>query len=618
MARRWTWVLLTVIAVAGTGVLGLPFLVEWQGERMLRDYGWPGARVDVARMDLSGADIDIWNDSARERRIGRIELAYSFAAGIGGRLDLDMPLSGLVPEGIELKDAALRTAGTIRSEDGRWSYVPDGCVTVTAAGAAAGQVRVSEPTSLCLESVPGRTFLDYSLADGVTLAFAVKPAPLRLTVQGTPVAGRLPALAVDARLAATGDPMGIDLAWRQGMISLPRQAVVGEGLSGKATFDPALEHPFAADYAIATIRHDQRKPFVAPLRAQGRAEGDLLGSVLFDARLTDAAGTISVDISGEQDVPAGAGSAEVKMAPVRFTPGDPGLTGLFPFLGDWVETVTGTFGLDGRFAWGEGSGKGNASLLIENAAVETGGVTARGINAVLAADSLAPLRLPPGQVLSVALMDVGLPLTNAVVEFGIAADRLSVARAEWQWAGGFVRAVPFDLGLDDFDPGGEERTIELEATGIDLQRLLSVAAVEGLSATGSLGGRLPVRVGQGSVTVTDGKLETLGPGTLRYDPAAPPAFLEGDPGSSTDMLLQALTDFRYESMELTVNGTAGGEMAIGFAIRGSNPDFYDGYPVALNLNVDGALDTILRRGITTYRIPEAVRDRILEFQAQDK
>ncbi|QQP87624.1 YdbH domain-containing protein [Skermanella sp. TT6] len=618
MARRWTWIFPALVAVVGAGLLGLPSLVEWQGERMLRDSGWPDARVDVVRMDLSGTDIDVWNDAARERRIGRIELAYSFAAGIGGRLDLDMPLSGLMPDGVEVKDAALRTAGTIRSEDGRWSYVPDGCVTLTASGAAAGPVRVSEPKSLCLEAVPGKGFLDYSLAEGTVLAFAVRPAPLRLTVQGVPVAGRSPAMVVDAALAATGAPTGIDVAWRQGTISLPRQGVVGEGLSGKASFDPAKGRPLTADYAIATIRHDRPKPLVAPLRAKGHAEGDPLATVRFDARLADAGGAVAIAISGEQDMAAGAGSAEVRIPPVRFAPDGPGLTGLFPLLGDWVETASGTFGMDGRFAWGEGSGKGSASILIEDAAVGAGGVTAQGINAVLTADSLAPIRLPPGQILSVALMDVGLPLTNAVVDFGGAADRLSVARAQWQWAGGIVRALPFDLGPGDFKPGGEERTIELEATGIDLQRLLSVAAVEGLSATGTLGGRLPVRIGPDSVTVADGKLETMGPGTLRYDPEAPPSFLKGDPGSSTDMLLQALTDFRYESIELAVNGTAGGEMAIGFAIRGSNPDFYDGYPVALNLNVDGALDTILRRGITTYRIPEAVRDRIQEFQAQDK
>ena len=69
-------------------------------------------------------------------------------------------------------------------------------------------------------------------------------------------------------------------------------------------------------------------------------------------------------------------------------------------------------------------------------------------------------------------------------------------------------------------------------------------------------------------------------------------------------------------MALAVNGTAGSTLSVSFAVRGANPGFYDGYPVALNLNVSGALDTILRRGISTYRIPDAVRERMMDFQNQ--
>ena len=82
--------------------------------------------------------------------------------------------------------------------------------------------------------------------------------------------------------------------------------------------------------------------------------------------------------------------------------------------------------------------------------------------------------------------------------------------------------------------------------------------------------------------------------------------------------MKALTDFRYDGLVLPSMVRAGGEMTLSFAIRGSNPSFYDGYPVALNLNVGGALDTILRRGLATYRIPSTVRERMMEFQDQDK
>jgi hypothetical protein len=160
--------------------------------------------------------------------------------------------------------------------------------------------------------------------------------------------------------------------------------------------------------------------------------------------------------------------------------------------------------------------------------------------------------------------------------------------------------------------------LALEADGVDLQQLLALAAIDGLSASGTLHGNLPLHVSTGTVAIETGRLETTGPGTLRYDPTNPPAFLSGDPGSGTDMLLQALTDFRYDSLALSIDGTAGGEMTLSFAIRGSNKDFYDGYPVALNLKVGGALDTILRRGLATYRIPSTVRDRMIEFQDRSK
>ena len=245
--------------------------------------------------------------------------------------------------------------------------------------------------------------------------------------------------------------------------------------------------------------------------------------------------------------------------------------------------------------------------------MDAGAVSASGINAVLTADRLSPLRLPAGQTVSIALMDAGVPLTDGEIQFGVQGDKLSVTKAEWNWAGGMLKAAPFEAGMSAAD-----QTIVLEAEDVDLRQLLSLAAIDGLSASGNLSGSLPVHISPDAVSIEEGRLETAGPGSLRYDPDDPPAFLAGDPGSSTDMLLKALTDFRYDSLVLSVDGQAGGEMTLSFAIRGSNPSFYDGYPVALNLNVGGALDTILRRGLATYRIPSTVRERMMEFQDQNK
>ncbi len=48
-------------------------------------------------------------------------------------------------------------------------------------------------------------------------------------------------------------------------------------------------------------------------------------------------------------------------------------------------------------------------------------------------------------------------------------------------------------------------------------------------------------------------------------------------------------------------------------LDGNNPDLYDGYPVSFNFGVSGKLDQILSRGLTGYRIPDRIRERLMGF-----
>jgi hypothetical protein len=122
-----------------------------------------------------------------------------------------------------------------------------------------------------------------------------------------------------------------------------------------------------------------------------------------------------------------------------------------------------------------------------------------------------------------------------------------------------------------------------------------------------------VRIQNGRARLEGAVFESSAPGSLRYAPANPPAGLSGPEGSPTALLMGALSDFRYESLRLSIDGEAGGELRAGLAVRGTNPTFYDGYPVALNLTLSGALDRILRQSLDAYHIPDAVRERMTGF-----
>ena len=54
-------------------------------------------------------------------------------------------------------------------------------------------------------------------------------------------------------------------------------------------------------------------------------------------------------------------------------------------------------------------------------------------------------------------------------------------------------------------------------------------------------------------------------------------------------------------------------MAIGLSLAGANPDLYDGYPVEFNLNLEGALATILQAGIDSYEVPDRIAEQMARF-----
>lgn len=82
-------------------------------------------------------------------------------------------------------------------------------------------------------------------------------------------------------------------------------------------------------------------------------------------------------------------------------------------------------------------------------------------------------------------------------------------------------------------------------------------------------------------------------------------------------MLQALSDFRYKALRLTLDRDAPGDTRIGLHIAGANPALHGGYPVELNVTLTGELDRMLREGIEGYRVPERILERMQRFGQSD-
>ena len=393
-----------------------------------------------------------------------------------------------------------------------------------------------------------------------------------------------------------------------GVVRLPAYRFALDGIDGTLNMDalgPAMGR--LADFTVGALRHTAEPPLVAPLRLAGAVDRDG-GGFSFTGRIGDRDGRLAIAIRGRHDLDGGAGHADFAAERLRFDPDALRPGDLAPPLAGMVGDVSGTVAAEGRLAWGGSGGPvSGMRLLVEDVSFEAGGARLERLNAVVDFDSLWPPSTPPDQQLAIGLVDAGLPLADGLVAFRLTpGGTLEVESAVWRWAGGAIRTGGLVIDAD-----AVRHAAVLEVAGLDLGEVVGLANINGLAATGRLSGRVPVAFAGDGLVIENGRLEAEG-GVLRYAPSGAPAALR-QAGEGATLMLGALENFAYETMRITLDRKAGGEAEIGVHLRGSNPDFYDGYPVEFNLGVSGALDTMLRRGLEGYRVPDAIRERLQGF-----
>jgi len=67
------------------------------------------------------------------------------------------------------------------------------------------------------------------------------------------------------------------------------------------------------------------------------------------------------------------------------------------------------------------------------------------------------------------------------------------------------------------------------------------------------------------------------------------------------MLFDALKDFRYEVLEVGLDGNLTGQMLLKLRVLGRNPDVLAGQPFQLNIGIDSALVPLLS---ATFQRPD--------------
>jgi len=558
--------------------------------------------------------------------------AFMGAASLEARGDLQWP-GGLVAEDSRLSLATSLDFGgdhvTVRLQ--RSDIASFGAISVP------GDVPISiGAIALTAEKSPSKPVLDVRFAEdgGTRFSAGLSLAPIRVDATAAPPNQPVTTLAFDVpalTLAADGRVRsGAGLEYLAtvngsgGKASMSTEQELAPGLPMKVTAEnialsvsAATGAPISVTLEAGRIAQAAQRPLLAPLRVSMAARIDA-GIAEFDARLREGSGNLVIDVNGRHDVERDQGSGTIELFPLLFL--EEGLQPgrLVPYFAPRLGLTTGSVSLSGPVAWSDAGVTSDLLLTIEDLNTAFDAVTVAGVNAAITIDRLMPPSTPPSQLVAIAGVDLGLPLTDGLVSIRLDRDgKPLVERSQFQWAGGQVAT-----SLSRADVSGKTDLLVLEIDGIALDQLLDLTPQgSNIDSTGTLFGRIPVVFRDGAFVIVDGWLESsFEGGEIRYaaDELAPGLLAGGD---GVGLLLDALDNFHYSRLRVDLSGLPDGETEMRFRIRGANPELYGGAEVELNMGITGQLEQILRQSYEAYyTVPEEVARKLAgaaKRQAED-
>ncbi len=345
-----------------------------------------------------------------------------------------------------------------------------------------------------------------------------------------------------------------------------------------------------ATFAIGKLASLAQPPLVHALGAKGEASlagGRLAFALEAEAAAAGGKGALRLAAKGGEDLAKGSGEATVSVPAVRFAPGRLQPADLFPVLGASLPALSGSVALSGRLGWRGAALAPDLVLRLADLAFDTQEARVADGHGEIRITGLAPPATAPGQVLAATLTPGGLPASAATLAFQLRPDgALAIERAHLAFAGGAIETTPFLL-----DPRAPRIATALEVSGVELGELLELVGLAGLSGSGRIGGRIPLALDGGRVTVHDGRLAGEGPGVLHFRSDALPASLASG-GKDVEAAIKALEDFRYDSLALELESGPGGEGTALLHLGGSNPAVEAGRRFNFNIRLESDFDRL--------------------------
>ena len=161
----------------------------------------------------------------------------------------------------------------------------------------------------------------------------------------------------------------------------------------------------------------------------------------------------------------------------------------------------------------------------------------------------------------------------------------------------------------DYDMAKEKGETTLRINNIPLQKLLDLQGAKKIYVTGSAGGNIPIKMNGKLFEITNGGMNAEQSGQIIYA-TTPEERAAANQGLRTTY--EALSNFLYVELLSSMNMNPDGNSTMTIKIKGNNPDYQNGRPIELNLNVQQNLLDLMRSLSISSNIEQIVSEKALQ------
>jgi len=222
-------------------------------------------------------------------------------------------------------------------------------------------------------------------------------------------------------------------------------------------------------------------------------------------------------------------------------------------------------------------------------------------------DSLSLRR--PAQI-TLDQLNPGLAITDIKLsgDFKLGTDYTPVIIVKNMQAESFGGIISADI--IDIDFNRENNPFILQFNHFDIKRLLELEQSQGLSGTGLIDGKLPFDYSSKGLSMLNGHIEARIPGGVLQYAATDSIKSMAQSNPNMKLLLGALSNFNYSHLNAKTNYSPDGKLVLNVALKGNNPDFQQGKPIHLNVNVEENILTLLRSLQLGDKLSDSISERL--------